>query len=388
MKKKIAIFGSTGSIGKNLIELVKKNKNDFEVILLTAQNNSKLLVQQAKLLKAKNIIITNPTKFEKIKSKKFNFKIYSNFKKLNKIFKKKIDYIMCSITGLDGLEPTLKSIKYTKKIAIANKESLICAWNLIEKELKKTKTLFLPVDSEHFSIWSCINANKISNIKDIFITASGGPFFDLPISKFKSIKVEDAIKHPNWNMGNKISIDSSTLMNKVFEVIEAKNIFNLSMKQIKILINRDSYLHAIVNFKSGYSKMIIHETDMKIPIFNTLYDDKKISELKNLNIKKLNQLNLRYPDNNKFPMLNILNIVPDKFTLFNTVIVSLNDILVDLFLKRFIKFQHISEILFKIWIVKKFSKFKSVKPNNINDIIQTKKIVQMEVKSNYNHYYQ
>ena len=134
--------------------------------------------------------------------------------------------------------------------------------------------------------------------------------------------------------------------------------------------------------------MIIHETDMKIPIFNTLYDDKKISELKNLNIKKLNQLNLRYPDNNKFPMLNILKIVPDKFTLFNTVIVSLNDILVDLFLKRFIKFQHISEILFKILDSKKFSKFRSVKPNNINDIIKTKKIVQMEVKSNYNHYYE
>ena len=203
MKKKIAIFGSTGSIGKNLINLITKNKNEFEVVLLTAHKNINLLLKQAKILRAKNIIITDKTKFNDLKLKKFNFKIYQNFENLNKIFRNKIDYVMSSITGLDGLEPTIKSIKHTKKIAIANKESLICAWNLIEKELKKNNTEFVPVDSEHFSIWCCLNSNDSFDVNDIFITASGGPFLNLPLSKFRSINVEDAIKHPNWNMGKK-----------------------------------------------------------------------------------------------------------------------------------------------------------------------------------------
>ena len=293
---------------------------------------------------------------------------------------------MSSITGLEGLEPTLKSIKYTKKIAIANKESLICGWSLLEKELKKKNTVFVPVDSEHFSIWKCLDTYKNSDIKEVFITASGGPFFDLPLSKFKSIKVEDAIKQPNWSIVKKISVDSATMMNKVFEVIEAKNIFNLSMKQIKILINRDSYLHAIVNFQSGFSKMITHDTDMKIPIFNSLYKSKKISNINGLDLEKLNKLNLKYPDRRKFPMLNVLKIIPDKFTLYNTVIVSLNDILVDLFLKKFINFQDISKIFYKTIRRKKFNKYKLVKPRSINDIINTKKIVQMEIKKNYRLY--
>ena len=384
MKKKIAIFGSTGSIGKNLINLIKKNKKNYDVILLTANKSSDLLLKQASILKAKNIIITDVNEFKKVSSKKFDFNIYPNFKNLNKIFKKKIDYLMSSITGLEGLEPTLMSIKHTKKIAIANKESLICGWDLINKELIKNKTIFVPVDSEHFSIWSCINKNTKSDINNIYITASGGPFFDLPLSKFKSIQVKDAIKHPNWNMGSKISIDSATMMNKVFEVIEAKNIFDLSMKQIKILINRDSYLHAIVNFKSGFSKMIIHETDMRIPIFNTLNEkNKKIPNLSNLDLNKLNKLNLHHPDNKKFPMLKVLKILPDKFTLFNTVIVSLNDILVDLFLNKFIQYVDISKIFFKTLNTKKFDKYKSIKPVTITDIIKLKTYVQKEINTNY-----
>ena len=384
MKKKIAIFGSTGSIGKNLINIINKNKNEFEVVLLTAHKNSNLLLRQAKILRAKNLIITDKKKFNDLKLKKYNFKIYQNFKNLNKIFRNKIDYVMSSITGLDGLEPTIKSIKHTKKIAIANKESLICAWNLIESELKKNNTEFVPVDSEHFSIWCCLNSNDSFDVNDIFITASGGPFLNLPLSKFRSINVEDAIKHPNWNMGKKISVDSSTMMNKVFEVIEAKNIFSLSLKQIKILINRDSYLHAIVNFKNGITKTIIHDTDMRIPIFSTLYKkNKKIPYVNKLNLNKLNKLNLHYPDDKKFPMLNILKILPDKFTLFNTVIVSLNDTLVDLFLNRFINFQDISKSFYKILNSKKYDKYKLMKPSSINDIIKLKKIVQKEINSSY-----
>ena len=383
MKKKIAILGSTGSIGKNLIEIINSNKGKFEVILLTANKNEKLLIKQAKKLNAKNIIITDKRKYKNIK-KKYKFEIYNNFDALNKIFKKKIDYIMSSITGIDGLQPTIQSIKYTKKIAIANKESIICGWNLIKKELNKHKTIFMPVDSEHFSIWASMNTHEIKNIDKVYITASGGPFQNLPLSKFGKIKVNDAVKHPNWKMGKKISIDSSTMMNKVFEVIEAKNIFNLSTNQIKILINKDSYLHAIIKYKNGISKMIIHDTDMKIPIFNTLYENQSIfKNLKKLNFDKINNLNLTSPDLKKFPLIKILDKIPKKMTLFNTLIVATNDTLVEQFLKKKIEYYQISKIFFSFINNKKFDKYKSIVPRSINDVLRLKKTVQIKIETSY-----
>ena len=203
MKKKIAILGSTGSIGKSLLEIIKKDQKNFEIVLLTANKNYKELLRQSILFNVKNIIITDYKYYKIIKSKNLNINIYNNFNNLNKIFNKKVDYIMSSITGINGLKPTYRSIKYTKKIAIANKESIICAWDILKSELKKNKTEFVPVDSEHFSIWSTLKNNSSKNIDEIFITASGGPFYKLPISKFSKIKIKDAIKHPNWKMGKK-----------------------------------------------------------------------------------------------------------------------------------------------------------------------------------------
>ena len=224
MKKKIVILGSTGSIGKTLIEIIKKDKKSFEVVLLTAQKNEVSLLKQAKLLNVKNLIITNSQSFEKAIKKRSNKKIniYNDYKKFNKIFRGKIDYVMNSISGIDGLKPTLEIIKHTKKIAIANKEAIICGWNLIDKKLKFYNTEFIPIDSEHFSINELIkNTNKI-NIEKVYITASGGPFLNFKHSSFKNIKVKNAINHPTWKMGKKISIDSATLINKVYELIEAK----------------------------------------------------------------------------------------------------------------------------------------------------------------------
>ena len=185
---------------------------------------------------------------------------------------------MSAITGINGLEPTLNIIRYSKKIAIANKESIICGWNLINKELKKNKTQFIPVDSEHFSLWYGLKNLKINNIEMIYLTASGGPFSKISLNKFKSIKINQALKHPNWKMGKKISIDSATMINKVYEVIEARNIFKINYKKIKILIHPKSYVHAILKFDNGLTKIIAHDTTMKIPIFNTLYsnNDKKL----------------------------------------------------------------------------------------------------------------
>ena len=227
MKKKIAILGSTGSIGKTLLNIIKQNKNEFEVVLLSAEKNYKELLKQAKLFSVKNLIILNPKSFLKIKKNRYSkkIKIFNNFSEFKKIFKSKVDYTMSSITGIEGLKPTLDIIKHSKKIAIANKESIICGWRLIDKELKKNKTEFIPVDSEHFSLWFGLKNILNNKIEKIYLTASGGPFYNLPIKKFKNITVKQALKHPNWKMGKKITIDSATMIHQNYEVVEAKNMF-------------------------------------------------------------------------------------------------------------------------------------------------------------------
>ena len=289
---------------------------------------------------------------------------------------------MSSITGLDGLEPTLNIIKKTKTIAIANKESIICGWDLIKKNLDKYKTEFIPVDSEHFSIWSLIKYQKKENIKKIYITASGGPFMNLPKNKFSKIKLSDALKHPNWRMGKKITIDSATLMNKVFEVIEAKNIFYLSYKKISILTHPKSYVHAIVKFKNGLCKILAHDPDMKIPIQNTLYTkENKNYNSKPLNLEILNNLNLKNIDKTRFPLVKILTNLPEKSSLYETVLITINDYLVFKFLKKKISFKELIHLIIKNSKLKEFQKFKKIKPKNVNDIYRLRDYVSSKMDS-------
>ena len=380
MKKKIAILGSTGSIGKTLLNIISKDQKNFEIILLTADTNYKLLHKQAKKFNVKNLIITNPKKYNLLRkvNKKKDLNIYNDFKNLRRIFKSKADYSMSSITGINGLEPTLNIIRYSKKIAIANKESIICGWNLIHKELKKNKTQFIPVDSEHFSLWYGLQNLKIKNIEMIYLTASGGPFSNISLDKFKSIKINQALKHPNWKMGKKISIDSATMINKVYEVIEARNLFNINYKKIKILIHPKSYVHAILKFDNGLTKIIAHDTTMKIPIFNTLYtnNDKKLKS-KAIDINSLNNLNFKTIEFKRFPMVKLLNILPQKQSLFETVIVSVNDTLVELFLNNKIKFVDIQKRLFRIINKKKFLEYKKKYPKKIKDIVELNNYVRL-----------
>ena len=381
MKKKIAILGSTGSIGKTLINIIKKDKKDFEIVLLSADENYKELLKQAKYFKVKNLIITNLESFENIKKDKYvkKIQIFNNFNNFKKIFNKKINYTMSSITGIQGLQPTIDIIKFSKKIAIANKESIICGWDLIEKNLKKYKTQFIPVDSEHFSIWYALNSIDKKLIDKIYITASGGPFLNLPLNKLKKANIKQAINHPNWIMGKKISVDSATMMNKVFEIIEAKKIFNISYKKISILVHPKSYVHAIIKFKNGLTKLVVHDTNMKIPIANSLYSSSKFVNSKKLDFKILNNLDLRVIDYNRFPVTKILNMLPEKSSLFENVLVSSNDKLVELFLNKKIKFTDIQKILFKIINYTEFKKLKYRKPKNLKEIINLNKIVNTKI---------
>jgi len=384
--KKIAIFGSTGSIGSSLLKIIKDDQKNFKIELLTANKNYKKLIKQAKFFNVKNIVLTDYNSYliaiKLLKNTKI--KVFKNFDSLNKIFdiNKKIDYSMCAISGFQGLKPTLDIIKFTKIIAIANKESIICGWNLIKKDLKKYKTYFIPVDSEHFSIWSLLDNNKKNNFEKIYITASGGPFRNLSLKKFKNISIKDALKHPNWSMGKKITIDSATMMNKVFEIIEAKKIFDLNYNQLEILTHPKSYLHALVKFNNGLSKLLVHDTNMKIPIFNSIYfnSNKKLKS-KNIDIEALNNLNLKKIDYIRFPITKILNNLSNEDSLFETIIVSANDKLVKLFLNNKIKFTDISNKLLKICSITEFNKFKSIKPKNIEEINNLSDYVSLKIDS-------
>ena len=381
-KQKIAILGATGSIGLNLIKILEKDKKKFDVVLLSANKNYKKLFDIAKKFKVKNIIISDPRTYKKLKKENKNKKIriFNNFDNLNKVIKKKIDYVMNSIVGIEGLEPTLKIIHLTKKIAIANKESIICGWSLIEKKLKKHNTNFIPVDSEHFSLWFGLKNVHINSIEKIYITASGGPFYKKPLKSFQNIKTKEALNHPSWKMGKKISIDSATMINKVYEVIEAKNIFEIPYSKIKILIHPKSYIHAILKFNNGLIKLVAHETTMQIPIFNTLFDEtnQKFNS-KNLDVYKLNNLNLNNVDSKRYPATEILKLLENSHSLYETVIVSTNDTLVDLFLRNKIKFTDINKYLINLLIKKEFLKYKKIKPINVRQIIELSKYVHLKV---------
>ena len=383
MKKNVAILGSTGSIGKTLIEIIKKDKKNFRIVLLSADENHKELLKQAKIFKVKNLIINNKTSYKKIKNNKISnkIKIFNNFECYKEIFKKKIDYTMCSISGIEGLKPTIEIIKYTKNVAIANKEAIICGWNLINKELKKNKTNFIPVDSEHFSIWYALKGIDKKIIDKIYLTASGGPFLNYPQKKFDSIKMRQAVKHPNWKMGKKISIDSATMMNKVFEIIEAKKIFDIPYKKLSIIIHPKSYVHAILKFKNGLTKIIVHDTNMKIPIYNSLYGSNRIINSKKLDLKILNNLNFQDIDSKRFPITKILDKLPEKSSLFETVLVSINDKLVKLFLINRIKFTDIFKKMNSMLELYEFKKFKKLKEKKISDIMNLNNKIKEKLKN-------
>jgi 1-deoxy-D-xylulose-5-phosphate reductoisomerase len=287
---------------------------------------------------------------------------------------------MCAISGLAGLRPTYEMIKYSKTIAIANKESIICAWSLIKKEIKKNKTKFIPVDSEHFSIWFALNSIDYRNVYSMYLTASGGPLLDVPIKKFKNMHSSQALKHPNWKMGKKISIDSSTMMNKVFEVIEAKNVFNISYNKIKILVHQKSYVHALVKFNNGMIKIIAHDTNMKIPISNTLYSNfNKTIKTSKIDIKSLSYLNFKKVDRLKFPIVNVIKKLPNKPSLFETVLVSANDELVDMYLNGKIKYTDISKKLLKFMNKKEFLKLRQIQPSKLDQIVDLSHDVRIKI---------
>ncbi len=369
MKKKIAILGSTGSIGKSTLDIIRKDKKNFDVILLTANNNYKKLIQQAKEFKAKNVLIKNHKFYLKVKNSLKKTKVYSGDISIKKIFSKKLDYAMSAVVGIAGLQPTIDVIKISRTVAIANKETIICGWNILSKLIKKYKTQILPVDSEHFSIMELTKNVNDLDVEEIIITASGGPFLRKPLNKFNNIKPKQATNHPNWKMGKKISIDSANMMNKVFEVIEACKLFKFNKKKYKIVIHPQSYVHSIIRFKNGLIKMILYNTDMKIPISNTIYqNENSFSNNSKIDIKILNKLNFEKVNSNKFPSIKLIKKCLNFGYSTPIIVNASNEVLVDLFLKGKINFLDIVAIINKIFKDKDFNKYAKRKPKTTKEI--------------------
>jgi 1-deoxy-D-xylulose-5-phosphate reductoisomerase len=382
MKKKISILGATGSIGVSALSVIDKKKFFFNIILLSSNKNFNIICKQIKKYKPKYYVINNLKIYNKVKKKfkKSKIKILNVFDFDEK--KIKSDIVISAIPGIAGLSPTINVIKKTKKILIANKEAVICGWNLIKKKAKKNKTEIIPIDSEHYSIHELIKNSEIENIEKIFLTASGGPFLNYTYSKLSDVKIAQALKHPTWNMGKKISVDSSTMMNKLFEVIEAKKIFNIPYKKINIIIHPKSYVHALVRFNNGITKILVHDPDMKIPIHNSLYYKRNMQfKTKSLNFKILNNLDFKSVNYKKFPLLKLLNNLPKNDSLYETVLVTINDFFVSIYLNKKIDYKRLVHLIYSYSNKKIFHKFKKKIPKNVNEIYKTKNFVYTKLSN-------
>ena len=369
MKKKIriAILGSTGSIGESTLKIISKKKDRFIIDTLVANTNYSKIKKQIRIFKPKNFIVTNFKIYNKLKSKNYKHtKMYNSA--INYNLKKKLDITVSAVPGINGLPITLNFIKFTKKLLLANKEAIICGWEILNKFLKRYKTNLIPIDSEHFSIQELLKENEKDNIDKIYITASGGPFFQKKINS--NIKPKQALNHPKWNMGKKISIDSATMMNKVFELIEARKLFPKYKKKINILIHPQSLVHAIINYKNGLSKFIYHEPNMIIPISNAILNndveirnfiklDENFSDDVNLKFYKISRKN--FPPNDILAKLNKFNSLP-------IIINGANEVFVELFLKKKIKFSSIIPNIIKVLKNKNFKKYAIQSASNINKI--------------------
>lgn len=386
MKKSISIIGSTGSIGLSTLKIIEK-KNIFKINLLSADKNLKLIVQQIKKYKPKYFVITNYPVYLKIKS--FNFKSCKILYEFNlNVLNFKNDILVSAIPGIAGLKPTIDLLKFSKKLLIANKESIVCGWDIIKRIAKKYKTEIVPVDSEHFSLSKLIQKHKTKDIKKFYITASGGPFLNYSKNQFKDISPAQALKHPKWKMGKKISIDSATLMNKVLEVIEAQKLFSIPNEKIDIVIHPESLVHAIIELKNGLTEFIYHETSMIVPIANAIFDGnltiKNFLNSKNNFLKST--LNFKKIDKKKFPLIKLKNLA-NKYPSAPIIINAANEIAVDQFLNNKIPFLGISEIIMSILKDRNFKKNAIKRPLNLDQIIKINNWSKFTTTSKINRIY-
>ncbi|MGO2117936.1 MAG: 1-deoxy-D-xylulose-5-phosphate reductoisomerase [Fusobacterium sp.] len=347
--KNIVILGSTGSIGTNALEIIRNKREEFKVLALSGHSNYDLLIEQIKEFSPKYVSIGTEVGYNKIVKKFPKLKVFfgrEGLKKLGQLLE--MDIILISVTGAIGIEATVEAIKLEKRIALANKETMVAGGSYINKLLKKyPKAEIIPVDSEHSAIFQSLLSGKKKDVQNIIITASGGTFRGKSRKDLENIKVSEALKHPNWSMGKKITIDSSTLVNKGLEVIEAHELFGVGYDKIKVILHPESIVHSLVEFKDGAVIAQLGVTDMKLPIqLAFTYPDRESSlALKHLDLLKIKNLTFEEPNREVFKGLDLAYKAGKAGKSMPTVLNAANEVAVELFMKEEIKFLEIYDII-------------------------------------------
>lgn len=370
MKKGIAILGSTGSIGTQTLEVISEHKNLFSVEVLTANNNCDLLIEQAKKYKPNAVVIVNQAKYDKVNSElsKLGIKVYAGQKSLEQIVEsEEINIVLTALVGYSGLIPTINAIKLGKKIALANKETLVVAGDLITKLSKEYNAPIYPVDSEHSAIFQCLVGENNNVIEKIYLTASGGPFRGKKAAELKTITKKQALRHPNWSMGAKITIDSATLMNKGLEVIEAKWLFNLNKEQIDVVVHPQSIIHSAVQFEDGSIKAQLGIPDMNLPIQYALgFPNRLKNNFKRFSFFDYPNLTFEKADEKTFRNLSLAFRAMSKGGNSACILNAANEIAVEAFLNDKIGFLNMSDLIDNC-----LEKITFVKSPTIEDYIET-----------------
>jgi len=367
-KIKLAILGSTGSIGRQTIEVVEMFPEIFEIEVLTANENVELLAKQSLEHHPNAVVISNQELYLELKDmlKDTDIKVFSGADSINHIAKSdNIDIVIIALVGFAGLQPTLEAAKAGKRIALATKEALVVAGELVINEVKQGKAFLIPIDSEHSAIFQCLQGEALNTVSQLILTASGGPFKNLKFEDFDNITIDEALRHPRWQMGNKITIDSSTLMNKGFEVIEAHWLFGIAPSNIKVLIHPESIIHSMVQFIDGSIKSQLSIPDMRIPILYALtYPYRLPTNFDTPDFVELHSLSFDNPDIKHFPHLQLAYDILNIGGIMPCVLNAANEIAVYAFLNKEIKFTQMYTV-----IEKTLEKFTPTSVENVEHLI-------------------
>ncbi len=374
--KYISILGSTGSVGTQTLDVIRNNPSRFKIVGLTANNNIELLQKQIKEFKPKVVALMNEKKASELQ-KKVNVKVYSGMEGIIEVAcYSKTDTVVNSVVGSVGVRPTIEAVKNKKNIALANKETLVTAGIVVMKEIKKQKVKLTPIDSEHSAIFQCLNGENKKEINRLIITASGGPFKNYTKKQLTKITLKDALNHPTWSMGAKITIDSSTLMNKGFEVIEAHWLFDMPYEKIDVVVHPQSIVHSLVEFQDKSVIAQLGLPDMRVPIQYALsYPERIKNNLKQLQLADVQSLTFSKPNMENFPCLKYGFEVGKKDGTLPAVMNAANEVAVFFFLQGKIKYLNIAKIIYKM-----ISSHKNIQNPSLEEILKVDEEVKIKTR--------
>ena len=371
---KIIIFGSTGSIGQSTLSLIRilKNTQNFEILALTGNNNINQLCKDAIEFKVKRVVTANKNFISQLKEKlsSYDIEIYAGEEAILDTARMGADWIISAIVGFAGVPPTIEAVKYCKIVAVANKESLVCAGKLLIDTANTYKSKLLPVDSEHNAIFQCINSENPKTIKKVILTASGGPFRNFTLSEMANVTVAQAMNHPTWDMGKRISIDSASMFNKALELIEAKYFFDLKSNQLEVIIHPESIIHSMVTFIDNSTLAQLCPNDMRNAIAHTLnYPERKKNPIKDLDLTSLKHLSFEDVDEKKFPSINLARIILKTKGSLGVVFNAAKEIALDRFISNDIKFIDMSNLVEKVLQLPEMCEYEYTLLDSIDEII-------------------